>query len=47
MLETLIYILACIGPFGILIWSMLNEKTLAEAQRKINRDELDQSLKHQ
>jgi hypothetical protein len=45
MLQTLVYAAACIGPFGLLVWSMFNERALSEIERKKKRDALDQYLK--
>jgi hypothetical protein len=45
MLQTLIYIAACIVPFGVFIWSLLNERGISDAERKRKRDELDNMLK--
>ncbi len=45
MFQTLVYILACVVPFSVFVWSMFNEKAIAEIERKKKRDQLDQNLK--
>jgi hypothetical protein len=44
MLQTLVYVVACVVPFGVFVWSMRNEKALSEIERKKKRDKLDQNL---
>jgi hypothetical protein len=45
MLQTLVYAVACVVPFGIFIWSMFVERGIVEVERKRKRDELDLNLK--
>jgi hypothetical protein len=44
MLQTLVYAVACVVPFGVFVWSWFSERAIADVERKRKRDELDRTL---
>ncbi len=39
MVQTLVYVAACLVPFSIFVWSVFNERAIAEIERKKIRDQ--------
>jgi hypothetical protein len=45
MLQTLIFVAACLAPLGVFTWSMMTERAIRQEEHRKKRDLFERSLK--